>query len=291
MASVKRTFRALSGFDEEGGASVGQPVGWKPIVAGIVLILVTYIAVTQTVYVIFAANVKEVAACDDGMECTLDTMDADGTCSHRHKSALTKCSQCYASKSGHCDPATAECVDGAVADCLGNCDADNDWSCDNLWQPNLAYLEDVFAFSTACVANECTAFGAFMVFDGPYWASEVSMARCADLLDPDFYAANKSCIEMERYEMPFFSYDFGEDWQACIYRWTCAKQDQSWLNDFFGISSASERLAKQLGLSSASALPGPTAAALAARTARLAQIRENRANNLPALYEETPPSQ
>jgi len=257
---------------------------WTKILFIVGFILTAFIAAASVLYFISETGTIEVAACDDGLECTSGVQYADGTCSLRRKSAATKCSQCYTSKTGHCDPASGECVGGNPQDCIGWCDSNNDFYCANLWPMNAAYLEDSgWVYGTWCFANECTAYASFIVYTEPYFSGDgISGATCTELLDPVFFAANKSCITTERYVLPYFSVEVTNDWHTCIYRWTCAQSNQTFLNAHYGISSASERLAQSLGLASASDLPSEAIARLEARNARIQQIRDDHANLFPS---------
>ncbi len=241
--------------------------------------------------------------CDDGRECTADLLRrTDSTCSQRNLPSNTRCSQCYSAGAGaHCD-GLGECAGGDPTLCFSYCDSDNDNDCDNLFAFNEAFASDAaMYYDTLCAANECTAAVTFEVVVGGELAlgdeHAIGAARCEELLDPAFYAANKSCLTIERYVAPEFSEQFDNDYDnhACIYRWKCGKKDQAWLDDAYGISATSasakakaaaqrtptQVLATRLGLNSTSLLPPNVVAYLEERAARRAALRAARAAGLP----------
>ncbi len=164
--------------------------------------------------------------CNDGNPCTRDA-SKDGICEHKFWNQDRSCTQCYSS--GNCD-GSGHCV-GAPADCIGVCDSTNADTCDNLWVFNAQWItDDGLPAGTVCSGDTCMGYAFFPVFvtDVDPIGFETAI-QCQDLLDPDFYAANKTCITMQRFvaDIATWATEQSQEWHECLYYWTCSVMDQT----------------------------------------------------------------
>ncbi len=258
-----------------------------------ILIGAAAIIVAVVLQIVLAPGTVNSSKCNDDRECTADLLTPYGTCRIENFPSDKHCSQCYSAGAGAKCDGLGECS-GDPTLCFGYCDSDGDDNCENLFTFNEAYLEDSdITHDTYCSANECTGSFVFPFFAGDNFEYEVSTARCEELLDPAFYAVNKSCLQIERYVMPWDSSDYEWDMQVCIYRWKCGKKDQAWLDDAYGVSATAaskkisatstlaSRLAKKLGFNSSALVPADTLAKATARKTCHDQHQANRTAGLP----------
>ncbi len=172
-------------------------------------------------------------ACDDAKPCTRDALLPDTTCEHKPYSTAHACNQCYTS--GNCDGSGA-CT-GSASACLGACNAGdplcgNGGPCDNLFTWNADWLLDgsVLTHSTKCWADRCTAMASFQAANGvqpnAYYTSTL---QCKDLMDAAWWAANGTCVDVERFVAG--TEDTGTvDVHFCYYYWRCGAFNQTWLH-------------------------------------------------------------
>jgi hypothetical protein len=206
-------------------------------------------------FLILDAPILNAVKCDDNNMCTRDYVigaPAVESCDHRPAFRSTDCHDaCFLR--GHCD-GLGNCTNGDPTACKGFCDANNDDTCDNLFAWNVNVV-DYFLFAdlepfTFCYADQCIATAwAFWGVGEIETVIEGGIAPpildCLDFLDPDFLAANRSCIvTSKRFVDPYSLSEFVEapttdTIQMCSFAWACSKFDAVAFNTFISSSVAS----------------------------------------------------
>jgi len=222
------------------------------VLGTITLVILTSIVTNQvaTIYTQSATVTKQSAAvyaatvvstvhasdCDDNNTCTFETLDVDGFCMRKYYGKSTACHACYTT--GHCD-GQGGCT-GDPTNCLGVCNqsASSDGFCDNLIKFNTDLINfESWTNGTRCLGGKCVGF-AFM----PTWRRGAQYGLfpfqfflaldCQDLLDPDFYAANGTCLKIDRrlaYSATQLIPGGTTEWDQCLYYWNCNVMDQAQL--------------------------------------------------------------
>jgi hypothetical protein len=198
-----------------------------------VLVLGIVISILALVIVLVVPQPGSDTLCGDSNECTFNTAK-DGFCERRFFDQSRPCSTCFAADTGHCDGSGA-CA-GDPADCLGYCNvgepADTDGAaCDSTftWDAGWEMDANLLSTQTWCFADRCTAIAAFRVANtvNPNFYP-TSVVQCKDLMDATWWAANGTCIDVERYlagSEPGGTVDV----HYCYYHWRCGVFNETWL--------------------------------------------------------------